>query len=101
MQEIADMLPLPEYITITEAANIFGGGASRIRALKEVAGVAEETDPSTALIESREAVWLWCVGVEGLRLPFERELPPREDVQKLYDKLHSMAGLAQSSDIDS
>lgn len=115
--ELLGLMPLPEYIPLTTAVEILGGGHLREQELRRLIakghlpcpshaptpgstrtnhrlGIVEDvpvltpdTDPETVLLDSEDIIWRWCVAVEDALHPTPDGLPPKELVDSRFRDL--------------
>jgi len=108
--ELLKRMPLAEYISVTSAAEILGGGRDRVQELLHLIGIGNipcrshaptagstraipglgivrampllesDTDPDTVFIESNDVLWRWCVDVEAALHSYP-DGPPKEVVE--------------------
>ncbi len=111
MDELARCMPLNQFIPITDAAEILGGGSSRINALMDAVqtgrlkswshgteesalcttingeekwapDITPDTDPATVLLDSEDVLRQWCGELENrLHRVGSKELAPYIDAR--------------------
>ncbi len=127
MDELAARMPLNQFIPITDAAKILGGGSSRINALMDAVqtsrlacwshgteesalcttingeekwapNITPDTDPATVLLDAEDVLRQWCGELENVLLGVSsKELAPYIEARLAKLKARAIALKTESN----